>query len=67
VAAEEGVALIAIGTLPTLRERRSVAEPACRLSSATRLLNEQILRLRGGRPLTLDIAGIETSPRPTPT
>jgi hypothetical protein len=59
VAADEGVALIAIGTLPTLRERDlslSSMSPFKRYAA----LNEQVLRLRGGRPLTLDIAGIET-------
>ncbi|WP_313952140.1 glutamate-cysteine ligase family protein [Accumulibacter sp.] len=56
---EEGAALIAIGTLPTLRERDlSLASmsPFKRYAA----LNEQILRLRGGRPLALDIAGIDT-------
>ena len=59
VAAEDGDALIAIGTLPTLRERDlSLASmsPFKRYAA----LNEQILRLREGRPLTLDIAGIDT-------
>lgn len=59
VAAEDGAGLIAIGTLPTLRERDlSLASmsPFKRYAA----LNEQILRLRGGRPLALDIAGIET-------
>jgi gamma-glutamyl:cysteine ligase YbdK (ATP-grasp superfamily) len=59
VAADEGVALIAIGTLPTLRERDlslSSMSPFKRYAA----LNEQVLRRRGGRPLTLDIAGIET-------
>ncbi|MBE2259788.1 MAG: glutamate--cysteine ligase [Candidatus Accumulibacter sp.] len=59
VAAEEGATLIAIGTLPTLRERDlSLASmsPFKRYAA----LNEQILRQRDGRPLTLDIAGIDT-------
>ncbi|HRF73747.1 MAG TPA: glutamate-cysteine ligase family protein [Accumulibacter sp.] len=58
VAADLGVSVIAIGTLPTLRERDlSLASmsPFKRYAA----LNEQVLRLRGGRPLALDIAGID--------
>ncbi|MCM8623729.1 MAG: glutamate-cysteine ligase family protein [Candidatus Accumulibacter sp.] len=58
VAALEDAALIAIGTLPTIRE----ADLSLASMSPYRryaMLNEQILLLRGGRPLTLDIAGIE--------
>ncbi len=59
VAGEEGSALIAIGTLPTLREADlSLANMSPFKRYA--MLNEQILLLRGGRPLNLDIAGIET-------
>jgi hypothetical protein len=58
VAALEESALIAIGTLPTIRE----ADLSLASMSPYRryaMLNEQILLLRGGRPLTLDIAGID--------
>ncbi|WP_291993183.1 glutamate-cysteine ligase family protein [Candidatus Accumulibacter sp. ACC003] len=58
VAADLGASIIAIGTLPTLRERDlSLASmsPFKRYAA----LNEQILRMRGGRPLALDIAGID--------
>jgi hypothetical protein len=58
VAGAEGTALIAIGTLPTVREGDlSLASMSpCRRYA---LLNEQILQLRGGRPLALDIDGID--------
>ena len=58
VAGEQGAALLAIGTLPTVRERDlSLASMSPRKRYAA--LNEQVLKLRGGRPLTLDIAGID--------
>jgi len=58
VALAEEAALIAIGTLPTLRE--ADLSPAS-MSPFRRYvaLNEQILALRDGRPLTLDICGID--------
>ncbi|MBL8396498.1 MAG: glutamate--cysteine ligase [Candidatus Accumulibacter sp.] len=59
VAAHDAAALIAIGTLPTLRE----ADLSLANMSPSRryaLLNDQIFLLRGGRPLTLDINGIES-------
>lgn len=57
-AREEEATVIAIGTLPTLRESDLT------LASMTPLkryaaLNRQVLAARGGRPLTLDIAGSE--------
>jgi len=58
VAAEEQGSLIAIGILPTLRETDlSLASMSPSRRYAT--LNEQILRLRGGRPLTLTIEGTD--------
>ncbi|WP_374692216.1 glutamate-cysteine ligase family protein [Accumulibacter sp.] len=59
VAAADDSALIAIGTLPTLREddlSLSNMSPSRRYA----VLNEQIFRLRGGSALSLNIAGIET-------
>lgn len=55
----EDSALIAIGTLPTVRE---VDLSLASMSPYKRyaMLNEQILALRGGRPLTLDITGFDT-------
>lgn len=58
VAAEEQGSLIAIGILPTLRDTDlSLANmsPSRRYA----MLNDQILRLRGGRPLTLSIEGAD--------
>jgi gamma-glutamyl:cysteine ligase YbdK (ATP-grasp superfamily) len=50
--------LMMIGTLPTVRE-----EELCPANMSDmkryRALNEQVLRLRGGRPLELDINGVE--------
>ena len=59
VAAADGSALIAIGTLPTLREA-DLSLASMSPSRRYAMLNEQILLLRGGRPLTLDIAGIDS-------
>ncbi|MEF8751023.1 MAG: glutamate--cysteine ligase [Candidatus Accumulibacter necessarius] len=59
VAAADGSALIAIGTLPTLREA-DLSLASMSPSRRYAMLNEQILALRGGRPLTLDIAGIDS-------
>lgn len=50
--------VVAIGTLPTLREsdlNLGSMTPAKRYVA----LNQQVLKARGGRPLTLDIDGIE--------
>ncbi len=59
VASEQGATLLAIGTLPTVRERDlSLASMSPRKRYAA--LNEQVLNLRGGRPLTLNIAGIDS-------
>ncbi len=58
VAADQGAALIAIGTLPTVRERDlSLASMSPRKRYAA--LNRQILKLRCGRPVTLEISGID--------
>lgn len=59
VAEDESTALIAIGTLPTIGESDlSLANmsPSRRYA----VLNEQIFLLRGGRPLALDIVGIDS-------
>ncbi|MBL8397421.1 MAG: glutamate--cysteine ligase [Candidatus Accumulibacter sp.] len=58
VAAEGGMSLVAVGTLPTLREADLT------LANMTpfrryELLNQQVLQWRGGRPLRLSITGID--------
>ncbi|HET6786348.1 MAG TPA: glutamate-cysteine ligase family protein, partial [Aquabacterium sp.] len=56
---EEGATVMAIGTLPTLRE----SDLTLAHMSPTRryaALNEQVLKARGGRPLTLNIEGRES-------
>ncbi|MFW9617428.1 hypothetical protein [Aquabacterium sp.] len=53
----DGGSVLAIGTLPTLREvdlNLASMTPASRY----RALNERVLRARGGRPLTLKIEGL---------
>ena len=58
VAHDQGATLVAIGTLPTVRERDlSLASMSPRKRYAA--LNRQILKLRCGRPVTLEIAGID--------
>lgn len=55
---EDGATVVAIGTLPTLREADltlASMTPAKRYMA----LNQQVLRARGGRPLRLQIDGIE--------
>ncbi len=59
VAAEEQGSLIAIGILPTLRED-DLSLASMSPSRRYAMLNEQILLLRGGRPLTLTIEGAES-------
>ena len=59
VARDEESALIAIGTLPTVRET-DLSLASMSPSKRYAMLNEQILVLRGGRPLTLDISGIDS-------
>lgn len=56
IAAEMGASLVAIGTLPTLTDRHLSLR---NMSSSLRFraLNEQVLRLRQGRPIRLDIQG----------
>jgi gamma-glutamyl:cysteine ligase YbdK (ATP-grasp superfamily) len=58
IAAEMGASVVAIGTLPTVTEDllslRNISS-----SLRYRALNEQMLRLRQGRPLRLDIEGRE--------
>ncbi len=55
-AEEMGAALVTIGTLPTVRESMLCAE---HMSSLTRYrsLNDQVVALRDGRPLSVDIDG----------
>jgi len=59
VARDEDSALIAIGTLPTVRET-DLSLASMSPSKRYAMLNEQILVLRGGRPLALDISGIDS-------
>jgi len=58
VAAEMGARLLMIGILPTLREAELTQANMSDLRRY-RALNEQVLRLRDGRPLELDIQGRE--------
>lgn len=58
IAHEDEATAVAIGTLPTLREsdlNLASMTPAKRYVA----LNQQVLKARGGRPLTLNIDGIE--------
>ncbi len=57
-AQELGVDLLMIGILPTLRESMLTLANMSRMERY-RALNEQVLRLRGGKPLELDIVGEE--------
>lgn len=58
VAQELGIDLTMIGILPTVREQQLSLENISRLMRY-RALNEQILRLRKGSPIKLDIHGFE--------
>jgi len=58
VAEKMGVRLLMIGILPTLREEQLTQANMSDLRRY-RALNEQVLRLREGRPLELDIQGHE--------
>lgn len=58
VAQELGADLLMIGILPTLRESMLTLANMSRMERY-RALNEQVLRLRGGKPLQLDIVGTE--------
>jgi len=58
VAAALGGALVMIGILPTVREEMLTLENMSGLERY-RALNEQVLRMRPGRPLSLDIEGID--------
>ena len=58
VAEGMGVHLMMIGILPTVREDELCPDNMSDLKRY-RALNEQVLRLRGGRPLALDINGVE--------
>jgi hypothetical protein len=55
---EEEATVIAIGTLPTLREADLTLASMSPLKRYA-ALNRQVLEARGGRPLTLDIDGAE--------
>ncbi len=58
VARDQGASLIAIGTLPTVRERDlSLASMSPRKRYAA--LNREILKRRCGQPVTLEITGID--------
>lgn len=57
-AADLGIELVTIGILPTVRES-DFSLPNMSSLQRYRALNEQVLRLRGGRPLQLDIEGRE--------
>lgn len=59
VARQFDAELMQIGTLPTLRDRDLTLAQMSRLTRY-RALNEQILRLRGGRPVCLTIRGVES-------
>ncbi|SFI27785.1 glutamate-cysteine ligase family protein [Planctomicrobium piriforme] len=54
-----GLSLVAIGVLPTIREQDLSLETMS-ARSRYRALNEQVRRLRRGRPITLSIEGEET-------
>ena len=58
VAARLGTHLVMIGILPTVAEQMLTLENMSHMQRY-RALNEQVLRLRGGRPLSLDIQGAE--------
>ncbi len=58
VAAELGLRLVSIGTLPTLRDR-DLNLAAMSDRSRFRALNEQILKLRRGRAIRIEIQGVE--------
>lgn len=58
VAADLGLALVTIGILPTVRETDLALRNMSSLQRY-RALNEQVLRLRAGRPLELNIVGRE--------
>jgi gamma-glutamyl:cysteine ligase YbdK (ATP-grasp superfamily) len=57
-ASEIGLQLVMIGILPTVREQH-LSLSTISQSSRYRALNEQVLRLRGGRPIQLLIHGEE--------
>ncbi len=57
-AAEIGAELLVIGILPTVREAELTVANMSSLARY-RALNEQILRLRGARPIQLDIRGVD--------
>jgi len=52
-------ALVLIGILPTIRESDLTMDNASAMNRF-KALNEQILRRRGGRPITIDIEGVES-------
>jgi hypothetical protein len=58
VARELGADLIMTGILPSVREEELTLDNMSPMKRY-RALNEQVLRLRGGQPLVLDIAGRE--------
>jgi len=58
IAGEMGASVVAIGTLPTVTEQLLSLRNVSR-SLRYQALNEQVLRLRQGRPIRLDIEGKE--------
>lgn len=54
-----GLSVVSIGILPTLRDEHLVLGNMSELNRY-QALNEQVLRLRRGKPVRLDISGVET-------
>lgn len=59
VAAELGASVVAIGILPTLHDAQLCPQNMS-TSARYRALNEQVLRLRRGRPIELHLVGVES-------
>jgi gamma-glutamyl:cysteine ligase YbdK (ATP-grasp superfamily) len=59
VAAQLGASVVAIGILPTLRDAQLCPQNMS-TSVRYRALNEQVLRLRRGRPIELHLVGVES-------
>jgi hypothetical protein len=59
VAREFGVSVLAIGILPTVSDA-ALCPQNMSTSARYRALNEQVLRLRSGRPIELHLVGVES-------
>jgi len=59
VAAKLGVSVVAIGILPTVSDA-ALCPQNMSTSARYRALNEQVLRMRSGRPIELHLVGIES-------